>query len=170
MKECRRCNKQKPIGDFHTHKKMADGHLNICKLCVRKRVNQYRIIRNQDDDFCKKERERGREKYHRLNYRVKPSPRCKQARQAYEKRYPEKIKAVRFVRDKMGSAGHGFSFHHWSYNEAYWLDVITLPNQQHYAIHRHMKYDKEKLVYVTESNELLDTREKHEAFINTIPF
>lgn len=41
MKRCRRCDKEKEIYDYYTHPGMADGHLNICKECVRERARKY---------------------------------------------------------------------------------------------------------------------------------
>lgn len=40
-KTCRRCGIEKDISEFYIHPKMKDGHLNACKLCVRKRVKDY---------------------------------------------------------------------------------------------------------------------------------
>jgi hypothetical protein len=37
-KVCRTCLQSKPISEYYRHKKMADGHLNICKPCVCARV------------------------------------------------------------------------------------------------------------------------------------
>ena len=42
MKTCRKCELPFPLDDFYTHKQMADGHLNICKSCVKKRVEKHR--------------------------------------------------------------------------------------------------------------------------------
>ncbi len=42
MKTCRKCERSKPLGEFYRHKRMADGHLNFCMDCVRKRVARHR--------------------------------------------------------------------------------------------------------------------------------
>ena len=34
-KECRKCGEVKPLEEYHKHKRMADGHLHACKVCVR---------------------------------------------------------------------------------------------------------------------------------------
>jgi hypothetical protein len=41
-KTCRRCDEVKPISEFYVHKMMLDGHLNICKTCVKSRVKKHR--------------------------------------------------------------------------------------------------------------------------------
>jgi hypothetical protein len=42
VKTCKECGAQLPLSDFYTHPKMADGHLNKCKACVRNRVKKHR--------------------------------------------------------------------------------------------------------------------------------
>ena len=43
-KACRKCGRELPIDQFYRHSMMADGHLNFCKLCVRKRVRAHREV------------------------------------------------------------------------------------------------------------------------------
>jgi DNA-directed RNA polymerase subunit RPC12/RpoP len=42
MKVCRDCDRLLPLSDYYKHSQMADGHLNKCKDCVRKRVGKHR--------------------------------------------------------------------------------------------------------------------------------
>ena len=42
QKICRCCNLQLPLDEFYAHPRMQDGHLNICKNCVKSRVRKYR--------------------------------------------------------------------------------------------------------------------------------
>lgn len=41
-KTCRNCGGEKSKSDFYRHSRMLDGHLNVCKPCVRKRVKKHR--------------------------------------------------------------------------------------------------------------------------------
>lgn len=45
LKACRKCNKIKPISDFYKHPQMADGHLNICKECVKRRSQNNKTVK-----------------------------------------------------------------------------------------------------------------------------
>lgn len=38
MKKCKKCGIEKDLGEFYEHRFMLDGHLNICKDCVKERV------------------------------------------------------------------------------------------------------------------------------------
>jgi hypothetical protein len=56
--------------------------------------------------------------------------------------------------------------HHWSYNEEHFKDVIWLTKKEHMKGHRFIIYDQERKMYRRiDTNELLDTKEKHERWI-----
>lgn len=82
---------------------------------------------------------------------------------AYTNKYPEKA-AVR------GKAKHikGFEAHHWSYNKEHQTDVIYVRPEEHYVLHRFLTYLPDRMIYQTRKGEMLDTREKHEAFIKSL--
>jgi len=82
-KTCRRCNCEKPIADFYKHSRMLDGHLNICKPCVKTRVKTHR----RENDSV---REYDIWRYHNHPHRkARITQRC----QDYRKNNPEKYKA-----------------------------------------------------------------------------
>jgi hypothetical protein len=55
-KPCKKCGELLPLLEFYKHQKMADGHLNFCKACVRSRVANHR---NENLDACRQyDRER----------------------------------------------------------------------------------------------------------------
>ena len=51
MKMCRECKQEKQMHEFYAHKRMADGHLNKCIECVKKRI---RLHRKANPDKYKK--------------------------------------------------------------------------------------------------------------------
>jgi len=79
MKKCLNCNSLKELDCFYVHPLMADGHLNKCKECVKKRIKKYlqtekgkSIERNRNEKraisgyytkLCKKMRQKYPEKY-----------------------------------------------------------------------------------------------------------
>jgi len=55
--------------------------------------------------------------------------------------------------------------HHWSYNKDHWLDVILLTPANHLIAHKYLVYDTRSKKYLDISGHLLNTREKHEAYL-----
>lgn len=41
-KKCKKCEREMTLDNFYKHKYMQDGHLNICKDCVKARVSKHR--------------------------------------------------------------------------------------------------------------------------------
>lgn len=148
MKTCFKCNRHLPLSDYYVHPQMADGHLNKCKDCARKDAEVRRKKMEADPDWMEKERARHR---------------AKAKRQAMKR--PDVLMARKAVR-KLGVSSD-YHWHHWSYNKGHETDCIKLLPQEHRRAHRFLIFDEEALMYRRcDTMELLDTRERHEAFLN----
>jgi hypothetical protein len=163
MKKCFKCGIEKQLSDFYKHKQMLDGHLNKCIDCTKNDVKIRYTELSSDNMFIEKERKRGREKYHRLYEGTGKSKPKNLSR--YHLLYPEKKRASS-MSGKIKSPQPGLEKHHWSYNEEHYKDLIFLTKKHHMKAHRFIVYDQERMMYrMYDTNELLDTKEKHESFI-----
>lgn len=163
MKRCFKCSQEKPESEFYAHPAMKDRLLGKCKACTKNDVRIREVELRKNPEWVKSEQNRHREKYHRLGYRIKHKPSPEKAKLTAEnrkKRYPEKEAARGRAEYKSG-----FHAHHWSYKEQHKKDVIFMKPDEHYTLHRFLTYLPEQMIYQTRKGEILDTREKHEAFI-----
>jgi len=163
MKTCFKCGIEKPLIEFYVHKEMADGHLNKCKDCTKSDVSKKHIENSKSKEYVEKERKRGRQKYHRLY--VGTSKSKKHSNLKWEFKYPEKRKAS-LASQRIKKPFEGAEKHHWSYNDEHFKCVIWLSKKHHMKAHRFLVYDQERKMYRRyDTNELLDTKERHETFI-----
>lgn len=101
MKRCFKCNKLMPISRFYIHPRMADRHLNKCKICTRLDTANRIELKKLDPLWVQKERARCREKqkrYHKLGLAVTCPHSAKKWRQTNPQKYYAQIKADNALR------------------------------------------------------------------------
>lgn len=166
VKICFKCKIEKGVSEFYQHKAMKDGFLNKCKDCCKQESKINLSVNLKNPEFVEKEKNRHREKYHRLNSNwIKPNSEIrKKANDNYQKRFPEK-KIARHLSQHI-KVEKGYHKHHWSYNLEHCKNIIPLTKEEHYQAHRFIIYDLEKMMYRRiDTMELLDSKEKHSNFI-----
>lgn len=153
-KKCFKCGKIKPLSDFYKHPQMADGHINKCKDCNKKDV-QENYSKNIDHfkEYDKNRamlphRVKAREEYQKTDAGKES---LYKSTKKYRKNNPEKYKAHLIINSLIKSGKiikptecsmcgkkskliHG---HHEDYNEP--LDVIWVCPSCHYKIHHKYK-------------------------------
>lgn len=171
-KVCFRCGIEQPLSEFYKHKQMGDGHLNKCKTCTKEDTKSREVeLRNSDPEWVEAEKVRAREKYYRLGYKDEHKPTAEKKKiiiENYKAKYPEKQLAKNATQHlKIEILGN--QLHHWSYNEEHFKDAIELSVREHKKLHRYIFYDQERKMYRrVDNNMLLDTRESHIDFYNSL--
>ena len=157
MKICFKCLKEKPLTEFYKHSQMSDGHVNKCKDCNKSDIKKDYYRKSNDISFIEKERERSREKYHRLNYKERSKILNKDSLWKNSNTYKGLHKKFKITK--------GFELHHWNYNDDFLEDITILKTKQHRQAHTYLELDKELLIFKTKSGLLLDTKSKHIVFL-----
>ena len=150
-KICFKCGRILPLSEFYKHSRMADGHLNKCKDCTKKDTKQVYYKKSKDESWFEKERERGREQFHRLGYKDK----------IWSNRTWRDFHASGNVQRRLknlGIDGHGKEAHHWNYNKP--RSIILLSPKAHHRIHKYVKANRDDKYLYTLDGECLDTEEK----------
>lgn len=149
-KVCFKCGRELPLSEFYKHPRMADGHLNKCKDCAKHDVKKDYDRKSKDESWMEKERERGREKFHSLNYKEKEFQH-KTRRDFHPSNDRRALKA-------RGYNVEGKEIHHWNYNEP--RSVILLSPKAHHRIHKHIIASREDNYCHTLDGMCLDTEDK----------
>jgi hypothetical protein len=151
-KICFKCNLEKPLTDYYTHKKMADGYLNKCKSCTVLDTEKQRQLIISSPEGLEKERQRHREKYKRLNYKEKQI--------IWNKKRPYTKSSKYKGLSKKLKTETGIELHHWNYSDEFIEDVFFLKVAEHRKAHKYLIKINEYIFSDLNGN-LLDSREKH---------
>lgn len=111
-KKCIRCERVLAISEFYVHSQIADGHLNICKDCTKKRIQGYR--QENIEQVREYDRKRGRtEEHNKMNRACSRSLKEKnpneykrqitKASQKYKRAHPDKRHTYSVVWNKLNS-------------------------------------------------------------------
>ena len=127
MKICFKCKEKKPLCEYYKHNQMADGHVNKCKDCNKIDVKKDYYRKSQSIEFIEKERERGREKYKRLNYHNRSKE--------LNKNKPWKNTVIYKNLHSKFKTPKGYELHHWNYNNNFLEDIIVMKIKEHRQAH-----------------------------------
>jgi hypothetical protein len=162
-KVCIICNEDKLVNEYYNHPQMKDGKINKCKSCCKTQSKSRNIELSKDPKWVIKERYRNREKYHRLGYIEKQ----KEWNVKHEWKSNNKYKGLRrWYERRHGVLDPFIELHHWSYKDENLRDVILLSRSIHKKLHSELELIYSERCYKTSDGKILDTRKKHEAFIN----
>lgn len=169
LKKCKVCGVEKPTSEYSNHNTTKDRLYYMCKPCYRKKSSERTKKRYRENpEFKAYSNERSRKRYNTVGKEGsrRTAEQIKNDVKKHHQKYPEK-RIARILSQTVKSKKPGHEMHHWSYNVCDAKDVIEISFLHHKMIHRFITYDQQFFKYrITKTNELLDTRIKHEEFIN----
>lgn len=119
MKTCYICKKQKPISQFYRDRSTPDGRQYRCKEC-----DKAKSIKWQRESGYNSEREKSKRQESQRKAKTAVKIAVKQGK------LPN-VKSISCV----DCGEQAQEYHHWSYKEEHWLDVIPLCITCHKARH-----------------------------------
>jgi len=146
-KTCFKCNQTKPLCDFYTHPRMADGHLGKCKECTKidTKLNYWKNLDHYKEyDFNRSQTKERKEKASQY-LKDHPGKRCLYNKKHREK-FPDRQYANGLLKRAVDSgkmerlpcahcgATQNIYGHHEDYSKP--LDVIWLCPACHSTLHR----------------------------------
>lgn len=174
-KFCKSCEKTKELQDFYTSKyKGISGvsvyYNSICKDCYKIAIKN-NLIKRAEKGFTVEQilKERDRQRKWKALSKNGQSIKKKEYYDKYKQLNKEKGLARQEVNNKIKEKlEKGIERHHWCYRRDFWLDIICIEKTKHRRLHRYLVYVKDLMIYKTIWGEMLDTKEKHLAFIEYI--
>lgn len=170
MKRCFKCGIEKPYSDFSKYPKMKDGYRGKCKECTSVDRNEARAIKRQDPEYVKREREVKRVQYERIKHRYTGEYRSagkKEYMKKYKAMFPE-MRLANAACNQLPSPEKGYERHHWNYGKLFRKDIILIKSSVHKILHKRMTYEQSVFMFRDLEGNLLDTKEKHEAYIKKV--
>ena len=143
-KTCRRCLTVKVLDEFYVHSRMADGHLNICKECVKRKSLEYRELNLEKvRTYDRSRKKHGNNK----NYPKHQKDANRLVYRAIQRGLLKKHPCVICGKSKAEA-------HHQDYNKPY--DVIWLCPEHHRRLH----FNRFSLIPTTKTHD-------HDTYLDT---
>lgn len=161
-KVCFKCNLLKPLTEYYKHSKTADRHLNKCKDCTKIDSKKTNDIKMSTPEGIAKERERAKDKYQRLNYN--------ESQKIWDSDKPWKQTSTYKNLSRKFKTPKGNQIHHWNYNIDLLENFFIMTTKDHKNIHTYLILNLEKKLFMDLDGNLLDTKEKHLAYIKSKGF
>lgn len=163
MKICKICGIEKDESEFYSqsNKKYLKPY---CKTCNKKKSVEW----HKKNNYAYFKSNNYRENRKDIKFKIYSHQRYIKLHEPklYNAKYPERKKAANAIQHLEKTSG--FDRHHWSYNEEHWKDVIYITRSIHRIAHKFMIYDQERMMFRKLDGVLLDTREEHLEYINSL--